>query len=134
QLESEELAAEVPFEHQPLATLEKHLFGGKVVQQLVHIVERAFRRQKLARRYVQKSHTAGTLAEVYGSQKVVLPVVQHIVVDGDSRRHQLRDASLYEFLCQLRVLQLVADGHALAGTYQLGQIGVECMMRKARHF
>lgn len=50
------------------------------------------------------------------------------------RRHQLRDAPLYEFLCQLRVLQLVADGHALAGTYQLGQIGVECMMRKARHF
>ena len=134
QLESEELAAEVPFEHQPLATLEKHLFGGKVVQQLVHIVERAFRRQKFARRYVQESHTAGTLAEVYGSQKVVLPVVQHIVVDGDSRRHQLRDAPLYEFLCQLRVLQLVADGHALAGTYQLGQIGVECMMRKARHF
>ena len=134
QLEGEELAAEVSFEHQPLATLEKHLFGGKVVQQLVHIVERSFRRQKFARRYVQESHTAGTLTEMHGSQEVVLPVVQHIVVDGNSRRHQLRDAALHQFLRQLRVLQLVADGHTLAGTYQLGQIGVERMMRETRHF
>lgn len=71
---------------------------------------------------------------MHGSQEVVLPVVQHIVVDGNSRRHQLRDAALHQFLRQLRVLQLVADGHTLAGTYQLGQIGVERMMRETRHF
>ena len=120
QLESEELAAEVSFEHQPLATLEKHLFGGKVVQQLVHIVERSFRRQKFARRYVQESHTAGTLTEMNGGEEVVFTVIQYIVVNGYARRYQFGDTAFHQFLGELRVFQLVANGYALARTYQFG--------------
>ena len=133
QLEGEELAAEVALEHRPLASFEEHLLGAEVVEQLVDVVEGAFCRQKLARRYVQKSHAAGSLSEVYGSQEVVLAVVQHVVVDADTGRHQLRDAALHQFLGQLGVFQLVADGHALARADQFGQVRVERMIGKSGH-
>ncbi len=133
QLESEELAAEVSLEHQALATLEKHFFRSKIVQQLVHIVERSLSRQKFARRYIQKSHPASSFAEMDGSQEVVFPVVQHIVVDGYSRRHQFRDATLHQLLRQLRVFQLVANSHTLTGTYQFRQISIERMMWETSH-
>ena len=133
QLEGEELAAEVALEHRPLASFEEHLLGAEVVEQLVDVVEGAFCRQELTRRYVQKSHAAGSLAEVYGSQEVVLAVVQHVVVDADTGRHQLRNAALHQLLGQLGVFQLVADGHALARTDELGQVRVERMIGKSGH-
>ena len=46
-------------------------------------------------------------------------------------RHQLRDAALDEAFGLLGVFELVADGHALAGAHQLGQVVVEGVVRKA---
>ena len=70
---------------------------------------------------------------MYRGQEVVLLVVQHIVAEGHAWSHQLSDASLDQFLRQLRVFQLVADGYALASPDELRQIGVEGMMREACH-
>ena len=66
-------------------------------------------------------------------QEVILLVVQHSVLHGDTRRHQFRNASLDEFLRQFGVFQLVADGHTFTSTNQLRQVGVQRMMGKARH-
>ena len=68
-----------------------------------------------------------------GTKEIVLFVVKDGILHGHARRHQLSDAALDQFLGQLGVFQLVADGHALAGTDEFGQIGVEGVMGEARH-
>ena len=113
--------------------LVEHLLGLKVAQQFLYVVGSAFAQQKLTSRNVKKADTASCPSEVDRSQKVVLLVVQHIVAQGHTRRHQFGDATLHQLLRQFGVFQLIADGHALAGPDQLGQIGVEGMMRKAGH-
>ena len=70
---------------------------------------------------------------MHAGQEVVLLIVQHVVREGHTRGHQLCDTSLHQFLRQLGVFQLVADGHAFASTNQLRQIGVKRMMGKASH-
>ena len=67
------------------------------------------------------------------TKEIVLLVVQHIIAQRHAWRHQFRDTTFHELLCELRVFQLVTDGHALASTYQLRQIGIEGMMRKSSH-
>ena len=134
QLECKELAAEVTLKHSPTATFKKHFFRSKVIQQLVHIVERPFGGQELTRRDVQECHAASTFTEVNGGKEVVFPVIQYVVVNGHARCYQLGDTAFHQFLGELRVFQLVANGYALACTYQLGQIRIERMMRKTGHF
>ena len=134
QLEGKELVAEVALEHGALAALEEYLLGTEVVQQLVHVVEGAFGCKELTGRYIEESHTTRAFAKVHGRQEVVLAVVQHVVVDADTRRHKLGNATLHQLLGQLGVFQLVTDGHALAGSDKLRQISVEGMMGKAGHF
>ena len=58
-------------------------------------------------------------------------MLEDLVVVRNARRHEFRHAALDDLLRQLRVFQLVADGHAHAGTDQLRQVGIEGMMRKA---
>ena len=70
---------------------------------------------------------------MHGRQEVVFLVVEHVVAHGNARCHQLGDASFHEFLRQLRVFQLVADGHASARPDELRQIGVEGVIGKSRH-
>ena len=116
--------------------LQQYLLGREARQQLVDVVGRSFGGHKLAGGDVEEGNAAmcqGALAKVDGTDEVVLLVVQHIVVDGDARRHQLRNAALHQLLGQLGVFQLVADGHTPSGAYQLGQVGVQRMMRESRH-
>ena len=68
-----------------------------------------------------------------GSKEVVLFVVEHIIRHGHTGSHQFGNTSLNEFLRELGILQLVTDSHALAGTYQFGQVGIEGMMGESRH-
>ena len=70
---------------------------------------------------------------MYGSEEVVLLIVEHVLIDRHARCHQLRDATLDELLRHLGVFQLVADGHAASCTYQFRQIGVERMVRETSH-
>ena len=65
-----------------------------------------------------------------GTKKVVLLLFQNFVVGGDAGRHQFGDAALDEGFGEFGIFQLVADGHAVAGAYQFGKVGVEGMVRK----
>ena len=56
-----------------------------------------------------------------GGEEVVFTVIQYIVVNGYARRYQFGDTAFHQFLGELRVFQLVANGYALARTYQLGR-------------
>ena len=51
---------------------------------------------------------------MHGCQEIVLLVVQHVIAQGYTRRHQFGNTSFNELLRQLGILQLVTDGHTLA--------------------
>ena len=115
-----------------LATIQ-NLFRLETTQELLDVVVGTLTREELACRDVEESHAAGSLAKVDGRQEVVLLVGQHIVAHGHAGRDQLGDTTLDERLGELRVFQLIADGHTPASTYELGQIRVERMMRESGH-
>ena len=102
----------------------EHLLGLEIADELLHIVVGALATEELAGGNVEERHAAGGLAEVDGTEEVVLLVVEHVVLHGHAGRDELGDATLHQLLGQLRVFQLVADGHPLAGAYELGQVGV----------
>ena len=66
-------------------------------------------------------------------QEVVLLAVEDVAPKHHTGRDKLGDAALDQLLGELRILQLITDGHTLAGTHQLRQVGVQGMMRKSRH-
>ena len=68
---------------------------------------------------------------MHGGEEVVFAARQHIVVEGHAGSDELGYAALDQFLCQLGVFELFADGHTLAGTHEFGQIGIEGVMRKS---
>ena len=70
---------------------------------------------------------------MHGSQKVVFLVVQHVVAHRHARRHQFGHAAFHERFRQFRVFELVANGYAPPCANQFRQVGVECVMWKARH-
>ena len=108
-----------------VAALDEHLLWCKVAQQLVGIVERALGNEE--------GDTARFLAKVHRCQKVVLLTVQNVTAHHHARRYQFCDAAFHQFLGELGVFELVADGHTFACPHQFGQIGVECVMRESRH-
>ena len=116
-----------------VAALDEHLLRGEIHQQLVHILFPTLGSKKFTRTDVKEGHTQHFLAEVDGCKEIVLLAVEHRAADHHTGRHQFGDAALDEFLGQLGVLQLVADGDTLAGTDEFGQIGVQGMVGKTRH-
>ena len=69
-----------------------------------------------------------------GRQEVVLATVQDIVAHGYARRHQLRNAALHQFLGEFRVLQLVANSHAIASADEARQVRIEGVVGETCHF
>ena len=67
-------------------------------------------------------------------QKIILAVVENSVADGDAGGYKLGYAAFDELLRCLRVFELLADGHALAGAHELRQICVEGMVGKPCQF
>ena len=116
-----------------VAALDEYLLGREVDQQFIDILLVALGGEELARADVEKGDAQHLLAEVHRCQPVVLLAVEHRAAHDHTGGHQFGDAALDEFLGQLGVLELVADGDALAGTHQLGQVGVQRMVGKARH-
>ena len=133
QLERTPPVAEPVLEFTLHLTVVQHLLRLERHQQLLHVIGRALPYQKFSRRDIEKRHAACRLRHVYGSQKVVLLIVQHRVVHRHAGRNKLRNATLYEGLSKLRIFQLVADGNALSGTDELRQISVESMIRETSH-
>ena len=65
QFESKEFVSEIPFEHTPFATFEKHLFRTEIIQQFIYIIKRAFRRQKFTGRDIEKGDATTRFSEMY---------------------------------------------------------------------
>ena len=116
-----------------VGALDEHLLGLEVAQQLVDIVDGPLCCHKLTGADVQECHTQLGLAEVHRGQEVVLLAVEDVAAQHHTRRDQLGDAAFDQLLGQLGILKLVADGHALASPHELGQVGVQGMVRKSGH-
>ena len=133
ELEGDEPIAKIVLKVVLAPSVVEHLLGLEVANKLLHIVVGSLACQKLTRRDVEEGNTTRALAKMNGSQKVVLLVVQHRVLHGHTRRHQLRNASFHQLLGQLGVFQLVADGHPFTSPDELGQIGIKGVMGKSGH-
>ena len=57
---------------------------------------------------------------MHGCEEVVLLVVEHIVAHGHTGSYEFGDASLHEFLGELRVFKLVAYSHTLTCPNEFG--------------
>ena len=69
-----------------------------------------------------------------GCEEVIFFMIKNIIVDGNTRRNQFRHPAFHQFLGQLRIFQLVADGNTFTGSHQFRQIRIEGMMRETGHF
>lgn len=69
---------------------------------------------------------------MYGCQEVILPVIQYIIIDGNTGSYQFRNTPLHQFLGHFRVFNW-SQMATLPGTYQFRQIRIQCMMRNP-HF
>ena len=116
-----------------VVALHEHLLRLEIGEHLVYIFLVALVNEILTCGYIYERQSYGGLAEVYGAEEVVFLVVKDIVAYCHTRCHKFCDASFYEFLCQLRVFQLVADGNAASGADKTWQVGIECMVGEARH-
>ena len=72
-----------------------------------------------------------TLGEVYCGKEIVLTTGQYVVIEGYAGSYELGDTALDELLGEFGIFELFADGHALAGTYQAGQIAIQGMVRES---
>ena len=82
---------------------------------------------------IQESGAAALSVEEQSCQEIVLLLDEHLLPEGDTGSNDLRNAAFDDVLRQLRVFKLVADGHFVAGTDQLRQIGVDGVIRNAGH-
>ena len=86
---------------------------------------------ELACRNIQKGYGCAP-TEIYGCEESIFFCGQDIVAQHHTRSDQFDNASLDQTLSQLGILQLLADGYTLASTHQLGKVGVDGVVRKAR--
>lgn len=118
-----------------VAALHQHLLRSEIAKQFVDIFHRPLGGKEFTGGDVEEGHAGGAACrgvarEVYGCHEVVLLVVEHIVGQRHSGCHQLGDAAFHECLRGLRILELLADGHALACAHQFRQIRVERVVGK----
>ena len=132
-LEGDVARAEIAFKVLAAVALVEHLLRLEIAQQLLHVVVGSLANEVFARRDVEEGNATGSLAEVHGTEEVVLLVVQHVVREGHAGGHQLGDAALHKLLRQFRVLQLVANGHTLSGADEFRQVCIESMVGESRH-
>ena len=116
-----------------LAPFQQNLLGCEVGEQFFYIVVRALPHEELARRDIQEGYATGPFTEVDSREEVVLLIVKHIVAHCHTGCDQFRDAPFHQFLRELRIFQLVADGHASARPDEFGQIGIERMIGESGH-
>ena len=70
---------------------------------------------------------------MYSTEKVIALAVKHVIVHSNTRSYKFGNAALHEFLCKLRIFQLITYSHSPTRSYEFWDIAVEGMMRKASH-
>ena len=109
-------------ERMKFLSLQHHLCGVEVLQQLVNICRVALGHIELARRHIQERDTVYSVGQMQSAKEVVLLHLQHHIVVRDTRRHQLRDTALHQPFGRLGVFQLLADSHTASCLDQFGEI------------
>ena len=112
----------------------QNLLGHETHQQLIHVFGCAFGHEKFACGNIQEGHAHARLAEMDGRQEVVLATIQDIVAHGYAWCDEFGDAALHQFLGEFRVLQLVANGHAIASADEAWQVRIEGVVGETGHF
>ena len=130
------LVAEQRAELLPVAFAVQHLRWVETLKQLIDVGPVALRSQKLTRRNIQKRHPERIVrfAKVNGREVIVAPGIEHVIVERNAGRHQLRYTAPDNAFGQRGVFELVADGHAFARPDEFGQVRIEGVMRKTGQF
>ena len=106
----------------------------KRIQQLVDVLKTSLSRQKFAGRNVEKGNSRHVFIEMDGSKKIIFTVFENIIIDGNTGCHQFGNPAFDNVFGHFRVFELLADGHPLPGPNQLGQIGIQRVIRKSGQF
>ena len=133
EFEGDQTSTKIAFEIVLASSVVEHFLGLETAYELLHIVISALACQKFTCRDIEESDATRRLTKMDCCQEVVLLIVQHRILHSHTRRHQFCDASFDQFFGQLRIFQLVADGHTLASTDELRQIRIQRMMGKSCH-
>ena len=118
-------------ELRPALLAEQHLGRPEIFQQLAQVGRVALGKQKLTRADVEKRNAGLRFAKMHGAEVVVGPALQSLVVHAHTGRYQLGYSPLHQPFGLLGVFELVADGHALPGPHEFGQIRVQRVVREA---
>ena len=121
-------------EARPLRPFHEDFLRAVVGQEFFHIVGIALSGHKFAGGYVQKRNTEDLFVAGDGCKEIVLLMREYIVIGRYAGSDQFGNTAFDQRFGLFRIFQLVAYGHALAGSYQFGQIGIQRMMRKAGQF
>ena len=104
----------------------------ETAKQLVDVFKTTLGSNKFTRRDIEKSDSGNILFDVNRGKKIIFPMLQNIVMNGNAWGDKFRDASLDNRFGEFGILQLFTNGHPLTGSNQLGQIGIQCMVREPR--
>ena len=116
-----------------LTSFDKNLLWGKVCQHLVDILPVSLVTEEFSCGDIEQGNAQSHLSMMYGTQEVILLVVQDIILQGNTWCDQFCNATFYKFLCQFWIFQLVADGHSPACSYQFWEVCIQRMMWKTSH-
>ena len=99
------------------------------------VIDSALRHLECAGAHVEEGRTAVARAvEGHAAEEVVLFLLQHPFAEGHAGRKYFRDTAFDQFvLGQLRVFQLVADGHLVARAHEAREILLDGVMRHPCH-
>ena len=109
----------------------KEFPGADIQERNAHLLRRLglFLGSRLPERSAPSRWTC--LAWIQTAEEIVLPVFQKAVIERNAWRNQFCDPSLYQLFGQLRIFQLLANGHLAPGTDQLVQISFQRVVRES---
>ena len=109
----------------------RRLEAAQLIEHLLH--RTAGRRQELSGRHIDAADAeAGRIVED-AHEKVVFRLVEPLFGGQCSRCHHADDPSFHQSLRELRILELLRDGHLIARTHETRHIAVRRMKRDAAH-
>ena len=116
------------------ASLNQHFLGLQATHQFGDIVGSSLCYSKFAGGDVEQGQPLYSAGCTQSGEEVVLLCCHHVVGQRDAWRYQFCYSALHQFLSELGVFKLVADGHSVARSYEAWEVGIEGVVRKSCHF
>ena len=109
----------------------RRLEAAQLIEHLLH--RPAGRRQELAGRHIDAADTEARRIVEDAHEEVVLRLIEPLLGGQCSRCHHANDPPLHKSLRELRILELLRDGHLVARAHETRHIAVRRMERDAAH-